>query len=160
MFELTKNLMKRTNLLIALLLLAASSVFWKCGDTPPPPVSPQDAQLTKLSQTWKATSVTFGGNPLPTPTGYESFVLTASGTAGNPVFSYTTSGRPAKSPWPASGTFEFGTDFATTIKRDDGIIVTYSVTASQLQLTFNYTGSGFTARTGNVVGDWVFNFGL
>ena len=154
--------MKRTNLLIALLLLAASSVFWKCGDTPPPPVNPQDAQLTKLSQTWKATSVTFNGNPLPTPTGYESFVLTASGKAGNPVFSYTTSGRPAKSPWPASGTFTFGTDFATVIIREDlpNNPVTYSVTATQLQLTFTYVGSGFLARTGNVEGGWVFNFGL
>ena len=163
MFELTKNLMKRTNLLIALLLLTVSFAFWGCPDPAAPAVSPKDAQLTKLTKTWKATSVTYGSSGSP-QTGYESFTLTVTSTPGSETFSYTTTGRPASStnpvPWPPSGTFTFEPDFATLVKRDDGTIVTYSVTATQLQLTFNYTGSGFTSRTGNVVGDWSFTMGL
>ena len=67
MFELTKNLMKRTNLLMALLLLAASSVFWKCGDSAPPPVNPQDAQLAKITKTWKSTGVKYATTGEPQP---------------------------------------------------------------------------------------------
>ena len=165
MFELTKNLMKRTNLLIALLLLAASSVFWKCGDSAPPPVNPQDAQLAKITKTWKSTGVKYATTGEPQPvTGYENFVITISGTAGNPVLSYSTTGRPTGPgcPWAASGTLTFGTDFATVLIRDDlpNNPITYSASATQLQLNFEYVGSGFAGRVGNAQGSWVFNFEL
>lgn len=151
-----------------LALLGASASFWKCGPDPAPPVDPQDEQLKKLSQTWHATAVTFDSSPV---TGYESFTLTISGTAGQDTFDYTTSGRPAgtPTPWPASGQWTFGTDFATLVIRSDyNLPVTYSVSATQLQLTFNYgdcDGAGtpcvpYTGRTSNVAGQWSFTFGL
>lgn len=166
MFELTTTMMKRTKFLIALTLLGASVSFWQCGSDPAPAEDPQDAQLKKLSQTWKATAVTFNSTPV---TGYENFTLTVSGTPGQDTFNYTVTGRPAGvvTPWPASGTFTFGTDFATVIIRNDGsgvtIPVTYSVSATQLQMTFTYdcpTCTGYTGRTTNVNGNWSFTFGL
>jgi len=65
------------------------------------------------------------------------------------------------SPWAAAGKFTFETDFATAVKRDDGLPVTYSVTDKQpvqLQMTFNYSGAGIAGRVSNVKGTWVFTF--
>ncbi len=159
MFEITTSRMKRANFLIMLALLGVAASFWQCGSDPAPTPDPKDEQLTKLSQTWKATAVTFENTPV---TGYENFEITMTGTAGQDTFDYATAGRPAgiKTPWPASGKFTFGTDFATVIKRDDNVDVTYSVSATQLQMTFTYKGDGFTGRTSNVKGNWTFTFGL
>ena len=157
--------MKRSKILIMLALLGVSASFLQCGSDPKPATDPRDEQLTKLSQTWKvststaASPVTFNSTPV---TGYDNFTLTLSGTAGNPTFNFTSSGRPVgiKTPWDASGTFTFETDFNTVIKRNDDILVTYSVSATQLELTFTYTGAGFTGRTSNVEGTWKFKFGI
>ncbi len=157
MFELTTTMMKRSKFLIVLTLLVVSVSFWQCGTDSAPAPNPQDEQLTKLSHTWKATSVTFGASPV---TGYENFTITVSGTAGQATFDYTVAGRPAKSPWPAAGKFTFGTDFSTIIIREDiaSDPFTYSVSATQLQLNFNYNGPIYDARVSNVTGDWSFNF--
>jgi len=164
MFELTIIMMKRSKVLIALTLFGASASFWQCGSDPAPAKDPQDEQLAKLSQTWKATSVTLSNGGAPaTQTGYDNFTLTISGTPGNATFNFSTSGRPAgtkSSPWPASGTFTFETDFNTTVKRDDLVIFTYFVTATQLELDFTYTGAGFDARTSSINGSWKMIFGL
>jgi hypothetical protein len=166
MFELTTMMMKRSKVLIMLALLMASASFWKCGSPSPAPPDPQDEQLKKLSQTWKCTGATLDSSPV---TGYENFTLTISGTAGQDTFNYTTTGRPAGSPtpWPASGQWTFGTDFATTVIRSDyNLPVTYSVNATTLQLTFNYADCAgvpcvpYTGRTANVSGQWSFTFGL
>lgn len=160
--------MKRSKVLIALALFGASASFWNCGSDPAPPVDPQDAQLAKLSKTWKATAVTFDSAPV---TGYETFTLTISGTAGQDTFDYTTSGRPSgvPTPWPASGQWTFGTDFSTVVIRTDyNLPVTYSLnsTATILQLSFNYDCPAsspcppYTGRTSSVAGQWSFTFGL
>jgi hypothetical protein len=162
MFELTTIMMKRSKFLIVLALLGVSA---SCSDPAPAATNPQDEQLTKLSQTWKvststaASPVTFNSTPI---TGYENFTITMSGTAGNPTFNFTTLNRPSgiKTPWDASGTYTFGTDFNTIITRGDGIQTTYSVSTTQLELTFTYTGAGFTGRTSNVEGTWKFKFGI
>jgi len=156
--------MKRTKVFIMLALLGVALSFWQCGDDSAPAVDPQDEQLTKLSQTWQASAVTFasGGSPQPV-TGYDNFAITLSGTAGQSTFNYTVTGRPSGilTPWNGSGTFTFGTDFATTLTRDDGTVVTYSVSATQLQMTFVYTGAGYTgSRVNNVNGSWTFTFAL
>ena len=118
---------------------------------------PKDVQIGKLSATWK---IKTGEAKLDgsAQTGYDNFILTASGTAGQTSFGYTCSGRPALSPWPASGTFTFGTDFATQIVRDDALPITYSATDTQLQLSFNYSGAGIAGRVSNVKGNWVYTF--
>ena len=147
--------MKRNGLLFGVLFIGMTFLFSDCKKSSGPGQSPQDAQLVKLSKTWKVTGtndVTLDGTP---QTGYGSFTLTVNGTAGQTTFGYTTAGRPTLSPWPGSGTFTFGSDFATQLTRDDALAITYSVSDTQLQLTYNYTGNGFS-RTNNVKGNWVF----
>lgn len=157
--------MKRINFLTLLALVVAAASFWQCGGDSAAPPDPQDEQLTKLSKTWKATSVLYAASGAPQPvTGYENFQLTMTGTAGQDTFDFSTSGRPSgiKTPWPASGKFTFGTNFETVLTRDDGIQVTYSLNTSgtELQMIFTYAGAGYTGRTSNIEGAWTFTFGL
>lgn len=128
-----------------------------CKPSSKPGESIPDQQLKKISKTWKVTSVTLDGTAQTT---YTNFQLTASGTAGSTTFGYSTTGRPPLSPWPASGTFTFGTDPTTQLTRDDGLPITYSVSDTQFQLTFNYSGNGIAGRVNNVKGTWVMTFGL
>lgn len=158
--------MKRLNFLIVLALLGVASFFWQCGSDPAPTKNPQDEQLEKLSKTWKvnsANAVLFSSTGTQQPvSGYDNFEITISGTPGQSTFNFNTSGRPPGivGPWPATGTFTFGSDFATVFTRNDGLVITYSVTDTQLQMTFSYTGAGFTGRVNEVEGNWTFNLGL
>jgi hypothetical protein len=159
MFELILlHMMKSLKVVVALVMVGSLFLFPGCGKspTPTPPIS--DQQLTKLSKTWKATTVTLNNTA---QTGYTNFQIVMSGTAGQTTFNYTTSGRPTTSPWAASGTFTFGTDAASALIREDNLAVTYSVTdtpTQQLQMTFNYTGNGIAGRISQVQGTWVFTF--
>ena len=122
-------------------------------------IDPKDTQITKLSQSWilKKDEAKLDG---VTQAGYDNFKLTVSGSTGQTTFGYTTSGRPTLSPWLASGTFIFGTDYTTQIVGDGGLPVTYSVSDTKLQITFNYSGAGNPGRVNNVKGNWVYTFGL
>lgn len=129
-----------------------------CKPDPDPGESIEDQQLAKLSKTWAFSSVQLDGVD---QTGYDNFSLTISGTAGNSSFGYSVSGSPTPNPWPASGTWSFGATPETQIVRDPGtadeLDLTYSVSATQLQITFNFSGSGYPGgRTSNVNGQWVF----
>jgi len=150
--------MKSNRLLpLAVIILVLPALFGFPSKNEPTPSVP-DQQLTKLSKTWKATTVTLDGQA---QTGYTSFTIKLSGTAGQTTFDYTTTGRPALSPWAAAGKFTFGTDPATQLTRDDSLPVTYSVTdvaPIQLQMGFNYSGAGIAGRVNNVKGNWVFTF--
>jgi hypothetical protein len=154
-------MMKSFKFLLAFALVGALLTYSGCSKSSGPGQTPQDAQLVKLSKTWKATSVTLGG---AAQSGYTSFQLVISGTAGQTTFGYSATGRPQPpgtlSPWAASGTFTYGTAFETSLTREDALPITYSVTDTQLQMTFNYTGAGIPSRVGNVQGTWVFTFGL
>lgn len=164
MFELTTMRMKHGKLFIVTALLAVAFSLFQCGGDPAPAKDPQDEQLEKLTATWKVTTangVTFNSTPV---TGYDSFTMTITGTAGQDTFNYTITGRPSAptlTPWAASGTFTFGTDFSTIVNRDDGTVITYSVSATTLQMTFTYTGAGYTAsRVSNVNGTWSFTMAI
>ncbi len=163
MFELTTTMMKRSKFLIMLTLLGVSASFWQCGSSSSSTPNPQDEQLKKLTKTWyaKGLPVTFNSAPV---TGYDGFTLTMTGTNGQNTFNYTAAGRPSgiKTPWNSAGTFTFGTgsNFSTLLTRDDNIVVTYSVSDTQLQMTFTYVGAGYTGRTSNVEGTWAFTFDL
>lgn len=150
--------MKLTAKLI--LLIGVFGLVLSCKKESTPEPSLEDQQLTKLSQTWKATSVVLDGVD---QTGYGSFTLTLSGTPGGSPYAYTTSGRPALSPWPSSGNWVFGTDIASEITRDKGtadeLSMTYTVSETTLQLTFTYNGNGYS-RVDNVKGQWTMTFGL
>ncbi len=144
--------MKSFKILLAVVLLGTLMTYSGCKSNSGPGQTPQDAQLVALTKTWKFSSVTLDGTA---QTGYTGFTLTVSSTPGQTTFGFNTAGRPALSPWPASGTFTFGTDFATQLVRDDQVPITYSVSATQLQMSFNYSGAGFT-RINNVKGNWIY----
>lgn len=130
-----------------------------CGDDNGPGQSIEDVQLGKLSKAWNVTNVELNN---VVQTGYDNFVLTLTGSAGSASFGYSTAGRPQLSPWPSSGNWVFGASPETQIIRDQGtqdeLAITYSVTDTQLQLTFDFTGTGFAGKTSNVGGQWVFTF--
>lgn len=155
-------------ILRAISFLAVSAVLstymgCKPDDPSAPPIA--DVQFDKLKKTWKVgtiSSVSFDG--VDRTADYTGFQLVLGGTKGAPPFSYTTTGRPALSPWKASGTWEFGSAVETQIIRDKGTVdelaITYTVTESTLTLTFDFDGEGYTARTEEVQGPWVFIFTL
>ncbi len=141
-------------------IIGSLSLLEACKGSSDPAPDPQTAQLKLLSKTWKASDVTRDGVAQP---GYGSFGLTILGTAGATNFGYTTSGRPPKSPWLGSGTWNFGTPMESTIVRDKGganeLTLTYTVSDTQLQLKFQFTGAGFDgSRVKNLDGQWTFNF--
>lgn len=147
--------MKSFKFLLAAALLGTLLTYSGCGSKKGPTLTPADAQLAKLSKTWKLTTATLDN---AAQTGYANFQLTVTGTAGQTTFGYSTTGRPALSPWASSGTFTFGTDVSTQVVRDDGLPITYSVTDTQLQVTFTYNGAGIAGRVNNVKGVWVYTF--
>ena len=156
MFDLILKNMKSLKFLVAAVFVGVLLLYSGCKPKPGPGQSIEDGQLVKLSKTWKFTAATLDGLA---QTGYTNFQLIISGTAGNKTFGYTASGRPSPlSPWPASGTFTFGTDASTQVTRDDGLPITYAVTDAQLQITFNYTGAGIAGRVTQVKGNWVLTF--
>ncbi len=132
-----------------------------CKKKTGPGQTTEDIQLGKLSKTWTKSSVKLDDVD---QTGYDNFTLTVSGTAGNTSFGYKTAGRPTLSSWPSEGTWSFGTSPETQIIRDpntqDELNITYSVTDTQLQITYSFNGTGYpnTGRTSNVKGVWVFTF--
>jgi hypothetical protein len=144
----------------ALCFLMTYSSCKKKHDEVPPITDQQLDLLTKgNSVAWNLTAVTRDG--IDQKSDYPAFVLTLTGSHGQTKFGYSTSGRPALSSWPPSGNFTFDATSPTTkLSRDDNpdISVTYSATATQLIMSYPYSGSGYTARVGNVNGNWVFTF--
>jgi hypothetical protein len=101
---------------------------------------------------------------------YQNMELTISGTFDkdiNTLYNYSLTGRPNgvgdKSPWPASGTWKFkdgvsGVSATTIVRTEDNLDMNYTVTETQLQLTFLYLGDGYSGRTSAVGGEWIFVF--
>lgn len=141
---------------VALIVLLTYS---GCGPDPTPAPTVEEEKLGLLSATWNATSVTLDG--VAKTADYSNFKLTVSGTYPSDLYDYSTSGRPAVSPWPSAGKWGYGSDPATTIIRDKGLAkqleMQYTVTESTLEITFMYNGTG-EARTSQVSGTWVFSF--
>ena len=123
----------------------------------------EEVQLEKLSGTWdvKGSGANVTLNGVSQTTDYSGFELALTGTAGAASFNYTTTGRPAKlNPWPSAGTWKFSDIPESGIIRDPGkgteeLPVSYTVSDTQLELTFTYNGAGYY-RTKQVTGTWVF----
>jgi hypothetical protein len=126
------------------------------------PLSQQ--QLGKLVGTWELTSANDGDIRTADFPGVE---LTLSGTfnKSNPTgpYNYSFTGTfPNPSPWSETGTWNFveGSE-QNTIEREDEVLVTYTVSGSNLTLNFTYNGVGFPGgplRSNSVNGDWTFEF--
>ena len=150
--------MKAFRILMTVVSLGVILIVSGCGGKSTPAESTQDKQLGLLSKTWKVASDSL--NTTDQTTSWTNFQLTISGTKGSTSFNYSCTSRPTSlGPWPASGTWSFGTDPVTQIIRaEDNLNMTYTVTATTLQLNFNYTGNGYPGpRVSNVSGNWIFN---
>lgn len=152
--------MKRFRNVVGIAGLAGALLFISgCGpDTPDRPI--EEVQLEKLVATWNISDVTLDGTTKKSD--YTNFKLTLAGTPGQTQFSYTTSGATALlTPWPKNGSWKFGEPVETVAIRMDTpeLPMTYSVSDTQLQVSFNYTGNGVpSSRTSQVKGQWVFTF--
>lgn len=147
--------------ILSVLALAVLLTYANCGGSKNPGPSEEEVQLGKVTTTWKVgTTGNVTLDNVSKKTDYSNFTLVLTGTAGASSYSYTTSGGPDLKPWASAGSWKFGTSVSTDIIRDPGtpkeLAVTYSVTDSQLQLTFNYQGAGESAKTDQVKGQWVF----
>lgn len=159
---------------LSLLILVAVSAFYAgCGGDDPKKPTQEKQQLDKLLGTWTLESADDGtprtadfltaDNP-PVP-----LKLTLSGNyVEGGTYNYSFTGkRPDPSPWPASGTWKFGTNKLTDIVRDPAssseIAMTYTVTDTNLEINFTVPdGSsgwqGGTSRINSVTGNWKFVF--
>jgi hypothetical protein len=156
--------MKLTSKIIFVLGVCSFLMLYSgCNKKHPAPPSITDQQIDLLGKSvWKVTAVT--KDAVDQIADYATFTMTITGTKGATSVKYSTSGGKSgfKYPWAANGTLTFDTvNPATTLTRDDtpAVIVTYAATATQLTMSFNYSGPGFTATRSQVVtGQWVFTF--
>lgn len=158
--------MKAFRLSITIISIVSLLSYSSCKPSSGSGETTQDKQFGLLSaKTWKISTVTLGGVDQSSTWPVGGFQLTVSGTKGASSFNYACAGRPALSPWPASGSWVFDTSTSTSpvtsIIRDKGtadeLPITYAVTATSLKISFTYTGTGYT-RVSNVSGSWVFTF--
>ncbi len=149
--------MKLISRILTLLILVSATVYFSgCGkDGDEDKKTEKELQIDKLVGTWNAQAVTYDDDDMTAD--YESFQIAFAKASGD-AMTFTTSGRPGKlTPWPASGTFTFGTPVTSQLVRDDGVNIVYAVSANTLTLTMeNYSGTGYNGRTETVAGDWEF----
>lgn len=145
------------------MLLAVATLYTSCGGDDGPTKTQEETQLDKLkADVWNIASASLGTTDR---TGdFTNLKLTFSGNyvAGG-TYGYSLSGtRPNPSPWPASGTWKFGSNVTSQIVRlddDPDLGMNYVLTDTQLTITFTYTGAGFAGgRIEQVEGDWEFIF--
>jgi hypothetical protein len=156
--------MKLAARVLSLLILAGVAMFYvSCSKDDDPGKSETDTQIEKLNGTWKITGseqvLLTGASP---GVDYTGFTLTIAGTSGsnNNSVSFTATGRPELSPWPANGTLTFGTNVTETLVRSgDDVSIAYDVDDTTLQMEFFYDGAGYPgSRIKNVEGTWTFTF--
>ncbi len=148
-------------------LVIASLGFYciGCGgkSTDPDPV--EKVQLARLSGTWTISSVTLDNDSRISD--FTNFKLTLNGifkdSSPKGPYPYSVAGsRPSNNPWPSSGgTWSFETDPSKNLVRHDNpdLNIDYTLSDTQLTLSFNYSGAGFAGgRTSQVSGNWVFTF--
>jgi len=144
--------MKKINSLYiasSVLLFFAVSVLSSCGGKDSPSASEVNQGILS-SGTWKISNVTVDGvDQTSLFTG-----LTLQFTASSYT---TTNGDPV---WPATGTWSFTDDTATSVKRSDGVIVGISsISETGLVLTLDWTKTTLgTGRVKSVAGAHVFTF--
>jgi hypothetical protein len=154
--------MKLATRLLTLLAIVGLAVFYSsCKPDDKDNRTTEEKQLDKLKNTWALTSANDGTDRT---TDFANLVLTLSGSfSQGGTYNYSFTGtRPNPSPWPASGTWKFGTDPLTQIIRDPGqdieIDATYTVTDSDLEIKFVIPDNWVGGRRQSVSGNWTFNF--
>ncbi len=150
----------KLTILTILCLFGALMLQTSCKKSESSSPSESEIQLGLLTSTWSLSDVQLDGLPQD---GFHNFELILSGSISASEFNYVTLGRPELSPWPAGGTWSFGSSVNSQIIRDPGtdseLIMTYSINDSTLQISYAYSGDGYTGgRSENVSGEWTFTF--
>lgn len=141
---------KKISMLFAATIVSAA-LFSACGGDDKE-LSPADVVKAKLiSATWKVSSVTVDGTNQSSV--YDGLKLSFTSTGFTSI-----DGEPV---WPSSGSWEFTSDEAEAIRRNDGLVVEIvSITESQLKLGLSWDESTIgSGRTSSVSGSHVFTFG-
>jgi len=150
------NKFKSTRLAKLISFMALSMLIIQlsgCGDsgaTDPAP-SAQDAIKAKLTANkWNLQTATVDG--VDKTAVYQGLAVTF--TSGN--YSSTNGGGL----WPASGSWSFNSTDGTSVKRDDGLIMTVDVNDSTLKLSFTWSKNTFGGgRISGVSGQHTLLFG-
>ncbi len=138
--------------------------FTGCGGGDDGEDSAEKVELGKLSGTWEVSAVTLDDIEDERTEAYKGLDMTISGTYANDgeSYQYTFTGKlPKLSVWEQTGNWHFGNvTTAKTMTRDvDKLSMTYTVTDTQLTISFNYTGEGFNnGRVQLVQGNWKFTY--
>ena len=147
----------KKEILLKLSLFAFTALLINCSSKHNSP-SGEEIQLNKLSATWNITSVTKDG---VAESGYDNLKLTLSGSTASQTYVYSVAGRPAKGPWPAGGSWSFGSDVVRQLIRDKGtpdeLPMSYSITGNTMTLQFQFTGIGYVGgKIDAASGNWSF----
>lgn len=157
--------MKLASRILSLLVLTTLAIFYiSCDGGGGNNQSEEEKQFNKLKFNWNLVSANDGTDRT---NDFPNLKLTLSGTfAQGGTFQYSFTGtRPTPSPWPASGTWEFGGNPSTQIIRDpnsnDELDMTYEITNDVLVISFTVPENhpGWTGgRIESVSGNWIFTF--
>ena len=153
--------MRKQQLNLSFFILLLSTLLISCGEegdggggggVTPTPEDPLDVQAAILNGNWKvkdANSVTKDGTIVDV---FTTMTLNISGgtkSGGNSSTSHSEdSGTEV---WPNSGSWTFQNTDKNKVLRNDGVVVSISVTETTLRTSFTVSG-------GIKDGNWVFNF--
>jgi hypothetical protein len=140
------------NLLVVMALINSLLLISSCGGgvDNTPTLSASDAVKAKLiaATSWKMQTATVDG--IDQTATYKGLALSFSASGYN-----STNGGIV---WPASGTWSFNNTDGTSVKRDDGLIITVEVTDTSLKLAYTWTKTTLGGRIDSVKGAQVLTF--
>ena len=153
--------MKKQQLNLSFFILLLSSLLISCGEeggggggggVTPTPDDPLDVQAAILNGNWKvkdANSVAKDGTIVDV---FTTMTLNISGgTKSGGNYSTSHSEDSGTEVWPNSGSWTFQNADKNKVLRNDGVVVSISVTETTLRTSFTVSG-------GIKDGNWVFNF--
>jgi hypothetical protein len=153
--------MKKQHLNLSIFILLLSTLLISCGEegeggggggVTPTPEDPLDAQAAILNGNWKvkdANSVTKDGTIVDV---FTTMTLNISGgTKSGGNYSTSHSEDSGTEVWPNSGSWTFQNADKNKVLRNDGVVLSISVTETTLRTSFTVSG-------GIKDGNWVFNF--
>lgn len=147
-----KTLNYNIKLLSAIILgIGMSLLISACEEDAAEPSAADVVKAKLISSTWKMSSVVVDGSDQTDIYSGLNLSFTSSGFT-------TVNGGVV---WPSSGTWEFTSEQATAIKRNDGLtieIVSITDTSLKLGLTWSKSTVG-SGRVSSISGAHVFNFG-
>ena len=151
--------MKKQHINLTIISLVFSLFLFSCGDDgdggggpTPTPTDPLDTQANLLNGNWKvkdSNSVTKDGTIVDVFTTMTLNISGGSKDGGN--FSASHNEDSGTEVWPNSGSWTFQNGDKNKLQRNDGVVMSISVTETTLRTSFTVSG-------GIKDGNWVFDF--